>query len=236
MSFASWIDQVVSWFVRRDPLKRAGEIAAAEAERMWQLDIIDPPKGATSEQAKRSLIVINEILAASGWAWAGPYKGNGPPQWCGLFAATCWRRAGLDPKWLATFWASTLRLSYWIRYKAWNGTSAGKRPEAGARMVISVDRDTRPEDLVFADGSAPRRGDIVIVGDGTPTEGDHITVLTAFDAVSGVFTTISGNGGGVGPRGDRREGVSLRDYVARPASGYRVLWVMRPGAEDLEAG
>lgn len=229
-----WLDGIINWFVRRDPLERAGELAAAEAERMWQLDIIDPPKGASSEQAKRSLIVINEILSASGWSWAGPYTGNGPPQWCGLFAATCWRRAGLDSGWLATFWASTLRMAHWFGYRAWNGTSAGQRTAKMPRLALAVRRDMRPHEIVMPDGAPPRPGDIVVVGDGTPKEGDHITVLISFDATTGVFRTISGNGGGVGPDGKSREGISRRDYKA-DQSGYRVLWVYRPGVEDLAA-
>lgn len=226
-----WLDQIVEWFTRRrDPLLEAGRRAIAEAERMWALDIVDPPKGATSEQAKRSLIVINEILTASGWAWAGPYRHNGPPQWCGLFAATCWRRAGIDPKWLATFWASTLRLSYWFSYRAWNGTTAGARSAATPRQSLRVQRDTTQ--FVFRDGTRPRAGDLVIVGDGMPTEGDHITLLVELDA-GGTFHTISGNGGGVGPDGRRREGIVKTDYRADTLNGYRVLWVYRPGVEDL---
>jgi len=91
----------------------------------------------------------------------------------------------------------------------------------------------RPERLRFDDGSSPRAGDIVVVGDGVPGAGDHITVLVSFDAATGTFRTISGNGGGLGPDGNRREGVVKADFIAAPASGYRVLWVYRPALGDL---
>ena len=220
-----WLKRIIERIFKPSP----GELAAREAERLWALDVYDPPKGSKAPYAARSLEVINAILEAAGWKWAGPYLGNGSPQWCGLFAATCWRKAGIDPRWLATFWASTLRLSYWFRYKAWNGSSAGK--DTG-RMWLAVTPGMTPDRLVMPDGSRPQRGDIVVVGDGNPVEGDHITVLVGFDAATGVFHTISGNGVGIGPDGKRREGIVKTDYRAEQ-KGYRVLYVYRPGSGDM---
>ncbi len=213
----SWLSSLIAWFTKQDPLTRAGELAAQEAERLWALDVIDPP-GPINKQAIESLAIINQILNDAGWVWV-TYTKNGPPQWCGMFAAACWRKAGLSPSWLATFWASTLRLSYWIRGKSWNGTRAG-----GPRLEMDL------ATLKFPDGSGPRRGDIVVVGDGNPPEGDHICVLVGY--LGGIFQTISGNGGGYGPRGNRREGISKRDYTLT-GTGYRVLHVYRPIASDL---
>ncbi len=230
----SWLDKFVSWFIVRDPLLEAGERAAREAERMWALDVYDPRKGETSAAAKKSLAVIQDIVNRAGWTWV-TYTGNNDTQWCGHFAAACWRTAGIDPSWLATFWASTLRLASWVRYLKWNDKSGGVRPAQGGRMLLAVDRATAPEALVFADGTRPRRGDIVIVGDGTPKEGDHINVLVGFSAERGTFHTISGNGGGLGPDGKRREGIVKKDYTASATSGYRVLFVIRPGVSDLLA-
>lgn len=231
----SWMDIITSWFAKRearDPLRDAGARAAAEAERMWKLDIIDPPRGAVSTAAKRSLDVITGIVRDNGWTWEVPYTHNGQVQWCGMFAGACWRSAGLEPKWIATFWASTIRLATWARYLKWNDKSSGTRPATGARMLLEIHRDMKPANILFPDGTRPRAGDVVIVGDGTPKEGDHINVLVSL-SVDGVFHTISGNGGGAGPDGKRREGVVKRDYTASATSGYRVLFVLRPGVDDL---
>ncbi len=227
----SWLAMIVDWFARRDPLARAGELAVAEAERMFVLDVVDPPAGDRRPLAALWLAIINDIIHRAGWTWIR-YRGNerGAAQWCGHFAAACWRTAGIDPKWLATFWASTLRLAAWARYRKWNETSAGVKPATAARMLIGVGAGER----AFPDGSLPRAGDIVIVGDGTPIEGDHITLLISYDPVAGAWHTISGNGGGVGPDGKRREGIVKTDYKAT-GPGYRVLWVLRPGEGDLLA-
>lgn len=232
----SWLSKLLKLFHRGEPtpadrLARAGELAIAEAVRLWKLDVYDPPYGDSRPRAKFCLEVINDIIRRAGWGWV-TYKGNGPPQWCGLFAAACWRTAGIDPGWLATFWASTLRLSYWVCYRAWNKTPAGAPSANGSRQWLRVERDMPIDEMRFRDGTAPRAGDIVIVGDGTPAEGDHITLLVELDA-TGTFHTISGNGGGVGPDGRRREGIVKTDYRADAERGYRVLWVYRPGVDDL---
>lgn len=231
-----WIDGIIEWFKNRDPLLKAGELAAAEAERLWKLDVVDPPIGAVGTKALASLAVINKILADAGWSWAGPYRGNGPPQWCGLFAASVWRAAGIDPKWLATFWASTVRLDYFFHYRPWKSetsqTSAGERTANAPRMVIELDKHSTAADVVFPDGSSPRAGDIVVVGDGNPAVGDHITICMGYK--DGVFDTISGNGGGAGPHGDRREGISRRDFHVGGTTGYYVLRVYRIGVDDLK--
>lgn len=228
----SWIDSIVSWFTRKGEtaVVTAGELAASEAERLWALDIIDPPKGSKDPRARLSLETINEILHETGWSWAGPYLGNGSPQWCGLFAGKCWRAAGLDPKWLATFWASTIRLDNWAKGEHWNGTKAG-----GPRPMITLRRTSKPRDCVFPDGSVPRRGDVVVVGDGNPVQGDHITICVAYDPATGIITTISGNGGGAGPDGRLREGISKRNYRVGSVDGYTVLRVYRPIVSDLLA-
>ncbi len=222
----SIMDVLIGWARAKavSDLEAAGKRAAAEAERLWALDVYDPRVADETENGKRCKAIIGDIITHAGWNWSlpdGNYLGNGPPQWCGLFAASCWRKAGIDPQWLATFWASTLRMAKWFRYEDWEGKGAGSR---GGRMIM------RGTDTTFPDGTAPRAGDIVIVGDGTPTAGDHITLLVKY--APSVFTTISGNGGGVGPTGKPREGISRQDYFPT-RGGYRVLWVARPGVEDL---
>lgn len=207
----------------------AGELAAAAAERLWKLDIIDPPFGSKHPRASASLAVINEIIATNGWGDNTTYRGNGPPQWCGMFAGKCWVEAGLDPSWLAAYFASTYRLGLWARYKRFSPTSKANPPpvtEAPTRLIGKLDPGKAPPFL-------PQKGDIVIVGDGEPDEGDHVTIAVGYGATMRTFDTISGNGGGVGPNGDRREGISRREYSIDARSGYRAMWLIRPAAGDL---
>jgi hypothetical protein len=211
-----------------DALQLAGERAMDYLEALWRRDVYDPRRGDASENAERCRAIIAGIVARVGWGWAlkdGVYVGP-EPQWCGLTQADAWREAGIDPQWLATFWASTLRMAKWFRYEDWNGKSAGVRPAIGARMIVPGGAGG------FPDGSPFRRGDVVIVGDGNPAEGDHITGL--LERTGDDFATLSGNGGGVGPTGKPREGISKQTYHVN-RGGYRVLWVARPGVGDLLA-
>lgn len=213
-----------------DALTYAGELAAAEALRLWNLDIYDPPHRDKRPRTPECLAVINEIIANNGWGNNVKYTGNGPPQWCGMFAGKCWREAGLDPAWLPSYWASTYRLSLWAHYRRFSATSKANPPpvDRGDRRVITA---LGPGHALLC---APRPGDIVIVGDGTPAEGDHITLCVGYDGARQVFDTISGNGGGVGPHGNSREGVSRREYAV-DRGGYRAMLVIRPAFGDLLA-
>lgn len=213
-----------------DALTRAGELAIAEAERLWSLDVIDPRKGDTRGIAIESLVVINDIIRTAGWGFATPYRGNGEPQWCGMFAAKCWAAGGLDPSWFATYWASTYRLHLWARYRKFSTKSKTNPPP----MLGVERRELVPLERGQPLGFEPRAGDIIIVGDGEPDEGDHVTLCVRYDAVARTFDTISGNGGGVGPKGNKREGISRRDY-AIDASGHRAMWIIRPAVSDLLA-
>lgn len=212
-------------------LIRAGELAALEAERLWNLDIFDPPIGSKHARAAECLAVIEDIIKTAGWGFALPYRGDGPPQWCGLFAAKCWAAAGLDPSWFATYWASTYRLLLWARYQRFSSQKRYKQnppPPAGVERRLLVQIINRNSFSVVE----PQLGDIVIVGDGDPDCGDHITVNMGYDARTGTFDTISGNGGGVGPRGNKREGISRRAYTIGQR-GYRPMWLLRAATGDL---
>jgi hypothetical protein len=209
-------------------VKAAGDLAAREAERLWSLDIYDPQHGDKRPRTAECLAVINDIIRANGWGANTEYTGNGPPQWCGMFAGKCWRTAGLDPTWLATYWASTYRIGLWARYERFAATSKANPPPA--------DRSDRRTFVKLVPKGAlavmPRAGDIVIVGDGNPKEGDHVTLNVGYDEKRRVFDTISGNGGGVGPNGNSREGISRREY-AIDSGGYRAMFLMRPAFRDL---
>lgn len=207
----------------------AGQRAIAEAERLFNLDVYDPPKSDRSARADASRSVINAILRDAGWGFSTPYLGNGPPQWCGLFAAKCWRTAGIDPKWLATYWASTYRLVTWARYQRFDPKHPNPKPTGGPLRLMAT-LDEHSTSLPFE----PQSGDVVIVGDGEPDTGDHITLAVSYNASTRTFETISGNGGGVGPRGNKREGISRHDYKVG-GSGYCVRFVVRPSPLDMLA-
>lgn len=212
-----------------DALTHAGELAALEAERMWKLDIIDPPHGSKDPRAPASLAAINAIINVNGWGGNVKYTGNGPPQWCGMFAGWCWSRAGLDPSWLPSYFASTYRLLSWARYERWSATSKAQTSKPDR---WDDQRRCEGQGRLLADA---RRGDILIVGDGTPSAGDHVTIIVGVDRDARTFDTISGNGGGNGPDGKSREGVSRRYYRTDATHGYRPLWRVRPGFDDLIA-
>lgn len=216
-------------------LELAGQRALTEARRLWNLDVVDFRSDSKNPRAAECLATISEIIRFGGWLPAGGYKGgNSSPQWCGLFAAWCWAKgAGFDPKWIPEWFASTLRLIAWARYERnpANGHANDPRPAAleDRRLCVELKRG---EPLAVE----PREGDIVIVGDGSPHVGDHVTLCAAWNANRRSFTTISGNGGGMGPKGDSREGVSLREYLIDvPSPKYRAEWLIRFGFHDLLA-
>lgn len=210
---------------QEDKLESAGRRAAEVAEAIWNLDIFDPPIGSSHHRARQCLDKIEEIIAANGWSWALPYRGDGPPQWCGMTAGYCWRRAGLDPSWLSAYFASTIRLQCWATYQRWDRKSKpNPRPVyVDRRLYIDLRKPFSVE---------PRRGDIVIVGDGNPSFGDHVTICMGYDPATKIFDTISGNGGGVGPKGDVRQGISRRPYRIGQ-SGYAPMYLVRPDSSDL---
>lgn len=214
-----------------DALELAGQRALAEMTRLWQLDIIDPPVGSKDPRAPHSLAEIDRIIKRNGWGFAlpaGKYLGNGSPQWCGMTAGDAWATAGLDPSWLQTWFASTDRLVCWARYERWNDKRNLRPTNGDVRLIATLVPGKTPS-------FAPRAGDIVIVGNGKRPAGNHVTVCAAYNETARTFETLSGNGGGVGPRGDRREGISRQTYSIDPGGGYRAMFVIRPAFGDLLA-
>lgn len=213
---------------RRVPdLVEAGQAAVAEAVRLWQADVYDPPRSDKSEAAARSRRVIDEILMAAGWDWQVPYKGDGQVEWCGLMAAACWRAAGLDPKWLATYFASTYRLDTWAKYRDFNPDKPNRRPASGPYRLIG-ELDAHSTDLPFD----PQAGDILMIGDGNPAMGDHICLVVEYDRARKLFMTIEGNGVGLGPDGKRRQGI-VRGLRLLGGQGYCARRLIRPAPGDL---
>jgi len=214
-------------------LELAGEDAAAEGLRLWHLDVRDPSARSLVEgnpEAIRWRAVIDDIHKAAGWGSRTPYPGDGVgEQWCGFTAAKMWREAGIDPKWLPSFFASTIRLQAWGQYAPW-GANANPPPAKGAprRLVAKLGRESKWADLPFT----PRAGDIVVVGDGSPAAGDHIGVATGIDIARGIIRTVEGNGSGNGPDGKHRHGIVVAER-AIGGPGYCVRWIYRPAPGDL---
>ncbi len=211
-----------------DALTRAGELAVQEALRLWNLDIYDPAKSDKSPHANESRSHINDMLKACGWTWEVPYLGDAQMEWCGIFAGACWRAAGLDPKWLATYFPSTYRLDVWARYRTFNDKNPNPRPTSDHRLLAELNAHSTT--LPFE----PRAGDIVMIGDGWPSMGDHITIAESYDPETRLFKTIEGNGSGLGPSGKRRQGV-VRAERHVGGDGYCVRRIIRPGFGDLLA-
>ncbi len=199
-----------------------------EAARSWNSDIYDPLRSDKTVGAARSRASISRMLVDCGWTWEAPYKGDGHVEWCGIFAGACWRAAGLDPKWLATYFASTYRLDLWSSYRSFDSAHPNPRPAGDRRIHLELIPESTG--LPFD----PRPGDILMIGDGLPPMGDHITLVESYDAGRRVFHTISGNGVGIGPDGKRRQGV-VRADVHLGGGGYCARRLIRPGFGDLLA-
>lgn len=208
-------------------LAEAGKHAIRDATERWKSDVFDPQASDHSAKANDSRSKIEDILRASEWAWKIPYTGDGHVEWCGLFAAACWRAAGLDPKWLATYFASTYRLDLWARYQTFNAAHENKRPLNGPwRLIANLDASSNV--LPFE----PQAGDILMIGDGNPAAGDHICLVEKWDESRKVFATIEGNGVGIGPDGKRRQGV-VRGVRHLGGQGYCARRLIRPAPSDL---
>lgn len=219
-----------------DKIKAFGEKVAAHMEAQWKLDVFDPPIGSSHPRAKFCLDVISKIIERNGWGWALPYRGDGPPQWCGMAAGDAYAEAGLDPSWLATYFASTYRLMLWATYQRYDSQRGKQNPKPPLSATPSMDDRRRYVNVQRAQALThvitPQRGDILIVGDGNPQWGDHVTVVVGYDEASKTFDTISGNGGGAGPRGNHRQGISRKSYRLG-ARGYAPMFLIRAASHDL---
>lgn len=206
----------------QEHLADAGRTACAEAERLWALDIRDPPHGLDSIEAVRCRGLIDEFIR-KGLGWVrDPYKGDGDFAWCGAFVAWCWRAAGLRSTLREHFFASTRRLEKYARGEQLDGGRA--RPLSRLRFVVA--EDTTAEDV---QRFGPQPGDLLLIGSHEP--GAHIALLEHYE--QGVCSTIEGNGFGRSPGGVQREGVVKRERPLH-AAGPRVRRIIRPSVEDLE--
>lgn len=210
-----------------DVLEVAGQLAIVEALRIWRLDVFDPKRDDASAAADASRAVIDECMRSdlgSGWTWEKPYVGDdvkGKPEWCGFFAGRCWCRS-IPLAIRKAHFPSTFRLDAWAR--------ADKR-----RGYLQLGPASTFTDVATFCGTGPRAGDIGLVGDGTPAYGDHVVLVEGVDEETGMLRTVEGNGGGVGPRGNRRQGVvrALRPIGARAGHTYILRRLIRPASSDM---
>lgn len=209
-------------------LEAAGHAAVAEGMRLWNLDVFDPRASDMTERAVASRNAIDDVLAAGGWTWQVPYRGDGQVEWCGLFVAACWRATGIDPKWLATYFASTYRLDTWARYRTFNAKHPNPKPATGPYRLLA-ELTLESVRLPFE----PRAGDILTIGDGNPLAGDHICLVRSFDPARRVFLTVEGNGTGLGPDGKRRQGIVTTERRLG-GDGFCARRLIRPAPSDLE--
>lgn len=212
-----------------DALEAAGQLAIAEALTLWRRDIYDPKRADKSGHANMCRAVISEIVRSdkgAGWSWLPAYEGDdvkGRPEWCGMFAARCWFRS-IPLATRKTHFPSCYRLDAWA--------FAGKDARRG---YLQLDADSITADVATFCGTGPRAGDILIVGDRRPVWGDHIALVERYDAADRMFYTVEGNGVGLGPRGNRRQGIvrAKRPLGARQGHTYIGRRLIRPAVADL---
>lgn len=211
----------------------AGRAALAEARRLFDSDIWDPPKSDHRPIAERWRDAITGMISSDlglGWTWEGRYEGDGDFEWCGAFASTCWGAVGLPLATRRPFWASCYRLNRWGLGKPIDDrTPSGKPP---GRLCVALDENMKR----LPDGVTPQEGDIVIVGGIGSGPGKHITVVESFDGQD--FHTYEGNARGMGPDGKSRQGVvrarrPLGLHRGQAATAYHARWIIRPAPEDL---
>lgn len=224
----------------QDWLRDAGQIALCAAKRTWLRDIIDLPQKGTSSYAP-CLRAIDDMIRSNsglGWSWQAPYLDNF--EWCGAFACSAWRAAGLSLALGKTYFASTYRLDRYGSYDiAFEGTP-NPAPDVGPRRKrIELDEHSGPLDPYFAPDDPPRAGDLLLVGGKRTGYGKHVTLVESYDAASGTFTTLEGNATGPGPGGGTRHGVirgrrpvGLKGSEA--ATTYHARRLIRPAPADLE--
>ncbi len=217
-------------------LRSAGETALAEAVRIFERDIWDPPVSDRRPVADRWRAEITRLIAGPdglGWSWEGDYTGDGDYEWCGAFAASCWAVAGLPLATRRRFWASTYRLHRWGHYRSIDQRVEPPRPTVGPwRVAGDLRRGILPE------GLEPRPGDVLLVGPRDSSLGSHVTLVERYDPAQEMFLTLEGNARGIGPDGKNRQGVvraarPLRRERWSTDNSYTAAWLIRPAPSDL---
>jgi uncharacterized protein YijF (DUF1287 family) len=170
-------------------------VAAALAE--WRRVVRDAPSGHAD--------ILRYYHQGLGWTWQR-YPAPGA-QWCGAFAAFCWRAAGLDRSVRYKRLASVYRITRWCS------------GEQGRLRAVLLD--------------AIQPGDILLIGDNDGPS--HIGIAIAAPDESGQVETIEGNSVATLGDGTRGEGVVRRlrpPLEVRPGSRF-IHFAIRPLPADL---
>lgn len=213
-----------------DPLVAAGREALEDALACHALGVDDPKHGDNSPRAERGRHVIEDMIRSPlGLAWTRQdYDGNGDVEWCAAAWTRWWgARLRFSLKERATYFASTYRLDALFRGESIFGVPCPVRP-GRKRWAFT------PSSSALPAGCEPRAGDCLIVGDGKPWCGDHVTLVRGWDAKRRMFLTVEGNAV-ERVNGKRREGVILgqRPLGAREGHSYLAMFLYRPSALDL---
>ncbi len=226
-----------------DPLEAAGKTALAAALDAWQRRIVDPPRrtlGDPSWDDDRAFI-DSIIRTKAGLNWprcsneVGAYRFDGDYEWCGAFAAYCWRAAGIDPVLAEVLFSSTYRLDHFgKRTRAFQGSERERlldlRLTGEGRGYLRLNERSKATDVV---AFGPRAGDILLVGNAG--FGTHVCIVESFDAATGTFKTVEGNATGLLPDGGRAQGVvrQTRPVGSLLPHGYHARRLIRPALADL---
>lgn len=210
-----------------DPLVEAGWDAFVNALHWWEQDIFDPRPGDRSDDANRCRSLIQEIIRD---CWPEHvYRGDrAGAEWCVMFWRACWTSLVFSPAENATYFPSTYRVSELWAGRSIFGVMCPVRP-GRQRWTFDAHSTELPP------GCEPRAGDLLVVGDGSPRYGDHACLVESYDATIRRFRTVEGNAVGLGPRGNRRQGVirGSRPLGKRAGEAYYALALYRPSVEDL---
>lgn len=214
-------------------LEVAGRITICKLHWLWANRIQDPPDASAKWSASRKWIDdIFRTPAGINWHWEPPYVVDGDNLWCGATAAWGWAWPGLPADLRQDYWASTWRLDRWARYLRIRPDLANAPPPAGGPRRLHVEyrkTDTRCPDA--------RAGDVLLVGDGRPSYGDHVAVVERIIRLGDcdVICTLEGNASGLGPDGVGFEGVvrCRRPMGQRGPGGYWPMRLVRPALTDL---
>ena len=243
-TYRMWIDRrLTELFAARttaaDLLRDSGEIALLTAKRAWLDSVIDPPTPDVSyAPSRRRIDTMIRSADGLGWSWLPSYTKVNDFEWCGAFASFAWRAASVTLHWRRDFFSSTYRLDLWARYLPFEKTP-NPRPASGPyRSWLALNEHSHADEVSFGQDDPPRAGDILLVGPVDSDYGAHVTLVEAYDAEAGVFTTIEGNGGGAWPDGQHVRGV-VRGHRPvgvppdAPPTTYHARRLIRPAVADL---
>jgi len=246
-------------------IRSAGLRAVAKAREIWLQQYINPN---ASQPHPETLALLNSLLRTEegcGGTWLNAASDftlaeyledqkkteqqNRYTDYCGCFAATCWRAAGLQFALRRVYWASTGRLRNYARYIQQDKSTLAAAALTGwpqqnddqDRKILELTAYSKPADVLAFD---PQPGDILLIGSTNAGPGSHVALVESYNATAGMFTTYEGNGApkGAGSYPDGRlrteYGVVHRTRPVGKQSGYDawVRYIIRPSMRDLAPG